>query len=189
MQKELDQLTTKELGQLFPVRLTEANPNWKNIFLSEKEKIIKILDSGDKIRTEHIGSTAIPNLISKPTIDILMEISESINPERIIEKLQSFNYHYISRPDNPPPHIMLVKGYTKNGFKGQAFHIHVRYFGDWDEIYFRDYLIKHKDAADEYAVLKVKLAEKFRNDREAYTDAKLDFVEKINKMARNETGN
>ncbi len=187
MQKELDELTTKELGQLFPVTLTEANPGWKNIFISEKEKIINVLDSGDKIRIEHIGSTAIPNLAGKPTIDILLEIYESVNHEIIIKKLKSLNYHYISRPDNPPPHIMLVKGYTKTGFKGQAFHIHVRYFGDWDEIYFRDYLIKHKDAADEYAVLKVKLAKKYRNDRDAYTDAKFDFVKKINKMARNET--
>lgn len=78
--------------------------------------------------------------------------------------------------------MMFVKGYTIHGFEGQAFHVHVRYKGDWDEIYFRDHLRNNKQKAREYE--KLKLATKYKYDREAYTDAKTDFIEKINKLAR-----
>lgn len=80
--------------------------------------------------------------------------------------------------------MMFVKGYTEEGFKGQVFHIHVRYKGDWDEIYFRDYLKSHPETAKKYGELKLKLVEKFRNDREKYTESKTNFIKKINKLAR-----
>jgi GrpB-like predicted nucleotidyltransferase (UPF0157 family) len=48
-----------------------------------------------------------------------------------------------------------VKGYTKDGFKGQAYHIHVRYSGDWDELYFRDFLIQNPLVAKEYENIKI----------------------------------
>jgi GrpB-like predicted nucleotidyltransferase (UPF0157 family) len=41
--------------------------------------------------------------------------------------------------------MMFMKGYTSKGFEGQVFHVHVRYRGDWDELYFRDYLINHPE--------------------------------------------
>jgi len=75
--------------------------------------------------------------------------------------------------------MMFAKGYTKGGFKVQAYHVHVRYSGDWDEIYFRDYLIKNAAAANEYAALKQQLAEKYKNDREGYTGGKDGFVKRI----------
>jgi GrpB-like predicted nucleotidyltransferase (UPF0157 family) len=44
---------------------------------------------------------------------------------------------------------------------------------------FRDYLRQHTDAREEYERLKLRLAETFRNDREAYTDGKTEFVDSI----------
>ena len=61
---------------------------------------------------EHIGSTAVPGLISKPTSDILMEISEQADEKQVIEGLVKLDYHYIPKPENPPPHMMFAKGYT-----------------------------------------------------------------------------
>jgi GrpB-like predicted nucleotidyltransferase (UPF0157 family) len=95
-------------------------------------------------------------------------------------------YHYINKPENQPPHMMFVKGYTTNGFVGQAYHVHVRYTGDWDELYFRDYLKKNNDIAKEYENLKIKLAIEFRNDREKYTEGKTDLVKRINNLAHKE---
>jgi len=39
------------------------------------------------------------------------------------------------------------KGYTPDGFASKVYHLHVRYAGDWDELYFRDFLIAHPDKA------------------------------------------
>ena len=82
--------------------------------------------------------------------------------------------------------MTFLKGYTPDGYKGQAFHLHLRYAGDWDELYFRDYLIAHPQAAQEYASLKRGLAKIHRYNRDAYTDAKTDFVKMITGKARRE---
>ena len=84
--------------------------------------------------------------------------------------------------------MMFMKGYTLEGFKGQAFHLHVRYAGDWNELYFRDYLRVHPDTAKAYGKLKTELQKKFEHDRDAYTDAKTKFIEEITKQARTKFG-
>lgn len=52
------------------------------------------------------------------------------------------------------------------------------------KINFRDYLITHPDVAHEYQQLKIKLAQQYTYDREAYTNAKGEFVNKILKLAK-----
>lgn len=182
----LHNMTTEELGKLFPIIIQEPSDKWTDLYQEEQKLIIDSFQQSDIIRIDHIGSTAIPGIKAKPTIDILLQVSKQIDTEKIIDDFKSLEYQYIKQPKNPPPHMMFVKGYTFDGFKGQAYHVHVRYSGDWDEIYFRDYLIKHKEVAKEYEDLKLELAEKFKNDRETYTDAKTDFIEKVNKLARKE---
>jgi GrpB-like predicted nucleotidyltransferase (UPF0157 family) len=85
--------------------------------------------------------------------------------------------------------MMFAKGYSPEGLTGQTFHIHTRYSGDWDEIAFRDYLIRNPRVAEEYAVLKRRLSIEFKNDREKYTDAKTSFIKEIVKRARKELKN
>jgi GrpB-like predicted nucleotidyltransferase (UPF0157 family) len=46
-------------------------------------------------------------------------------------------------------------------------------------IAFRDYLRKHAEDAEDYAVLKRELARKFGSDREGYNQAKSQFVQRI----------
>ncbi len=183
---DLNKLSIEELGQLFPIILENSKPDWIFLFEREKQLIKDKLRRNRIIRIEHIGSTAIPNLISKPTIDILIEIKEKTKKRSIINIFEKLGYHYIPKPENPAPHMMFVKGYTEKGFEGQAYHVHIRYYGDWDELYFRDYLIKHPKIAIEYGNLKKELAKKYRNNREAYTDAKTDFVKRISDKARKE---
>ena len=45
-----------------------------------------------------------------------------------------------------------------------------------DRIVFRDYLRSHSEAAREYTCLEYALAERFRDDREAYARAKAVFI-------------
>ena len=132
----------------------------------------------------HVGSTAIPNLIAKPTIDILLEIKDDTDIERLISNMQSCGYLYSEQPNNPAPHMMFMKGYIPQGFKRQVFHAHVRYSGDWDELYFRDYLLAYPEIADEYGKLKLELKKKYEHDRDGYTCAKTDFIKRITKLAR-----
>ncbi len=184
MEKQLNEMTREELGKLFPIIVSEPDSSWPELFRIEQLKILKILEERDIIRIEHIGSTAVPNLKAKPTIDILLEVSDIFDKNRLIEKLSKLDYYYTPKPENPPPHMMFMKGYSINGFKGQAFHIHVRYRGDWDEIYFRDYLKQHPEIAQKYGELKIQLSKVYKNDREEYTNKKTDFIKRITDIAR-----
>lgn len=176
---ELHQLTAGELGRLFPIILREYDPRWPRLFSREKRKILPVFPSGMIYRFTHIGSTAVPGLTAKPTIDILLEIRKALAPPVLIRGLQKLGYQAIPRKDNPPPHLMLVRGYTAEGFRGQAYHVHVRYPGDWDEVRFRDFLRDNPATAEEYGQLKIQLAGKYRHDRDGYTDAKTEFIGEV----------
>jgi GrpB-like predicted nucleotidyltransferase (UPF0157 family) len=184
MNKRIDQMTVEELGQLFPIIISDPNPDWTQLFQIEKTEIEKLLGKDNIIRIEHIGSTAIPCLKAKPTVDILLEVPDNIDKNEIIEKLTSLDYQYTLKLENPAPHMIFMKGYTTKGFKGQAYHIHVRYKGDWDELYFRDYLKLNPAIAQKYEKLKIRLANEYRNNRDAYTDEKTDFIKRIMKKAK-----
>lgn len=82
----------------------------------------------------------------------------------------------------------LYKGYTENGFAERVFHLHLRYEGDNDEIYFRNYLIAHPDIAREYERLKLGLWKRFEHDRDGYMNGKTEFVKKYTTHAKNEPG-
>ena len=80
--------------------------------------------------------------------------------------------------------MMFMKGYTPQGFCGQAYHVHVRYAGDWDELYFCDYLRSHPEAAAAYVQVKKRLQKLYEHDREAYTQGKSECIQSITQVAR-----
>ena len=180
----LHKLAPKELGKLFPIIIEEYSEEWADLYEIEKNLIINSFAQQEIVAIDHIGSTAIPGIKAKPTIDILLQIAENTDILKVEDIFKLLGYLLTHQPDNPPPHITFIKGYTNKGFEGLAYHVHVRYKGDWDEIRFRNYLLNHKEIAKEYETLKLNLAEKYRNDREAYTDSKSEWVEKINKLTR-----
>ncbi|MBR5266614.1 MAG: GrpB family protein, partial [Lachnospiraceae bacterium] len=72
--------------------------------------------------------------------------------------------------------LSFNKGYTENGFAERVFHLHLRYAGDNNELYFRDYLIEYPEAAKEYEELKLRLWKEYEHDRDGYTNAKAELV-------------
>ena len=80
------------------------------------------------------------------------------------------------------------KGYTCAGFAEKVYHLHIKPSGDWDELYFRDYLREHSGAAREYETLKLLLQKQHEHNRDAYTNAKSAFVMECSQRAREEFG-
>ena len=81
------------------------------------------------------------------------------------------------------------KGYTPLGFAEKVYHLHIKPLGNWDELYFRDYLQKHSDIANQYAELKHNLKDQFEHNRDAYTNAKSDFILTHTQKAKEEFPN
>jgi GrpB-like predicted nucleotidyltransferase (UPF0157 family) len=188
MPKSLSGMTSAELWALFPILLEPHDPAWALRYARERERIERAIGEENTVRISHIGSTAVPGLIAKPTIDILLEIAEGCDLDQLKAALTADGWLFSPQLQNPPPHMMFLKGYTPQGFRGQAFHLHARYFGDWDELYFRDWLISHPEAAPAYGTLKDRLKAQYEHDRDAYTRAKTEFVREQTARAREEFG-
>ncbi|HZK55874.1 MAG TPA: GrpB family protein [Desulfosporosinus sp.] len=179
----------EELWTLFPIVLSEHRQVWKENYLTEKIVIEQAAGIQNIVRMNHYGSTSVPDLLAKPSIDILIEVNNNTNLKKLILNMQSVGYIYSEQLNNPQPCMMFMKGYTSQGFKGQAFHVHVRYSGHWGELYFRDYLLSHPEIADEYGKLKIELQKKYEYDRDGYTDAKTNFIKQVTKLATTEIQN
>lgn len=176
MGKKLSDMTLKELWTLFPIILTEHNDCWDLYYLEEAEKLKSILPKSAAIN--HIGSTAVKGIWAKPIIDILVEVDSFTD---ILALLESNGWTLMSESET---RMSFNKGYTEKGFSQKVYHLHLRRFGDNDEIYFRDYLIAHPDVAKEYEKLKLELWKKFEHDRDGYTAAKGEFVKKYTVLAK-----
>ena len=187
MTKSLSEMSEEELWQLFPIILKEYNPEYKNWYQEEKEQLEALLPDDYIERINHIGSTAVPGLLAKPTVDILLEISSDSNVEQIESKLKKAGWILMHRnKEDEGINLVFNKGYTPQGFADKVFHLHLRYLGDWNELYFRDYLRAHPEIAQEYRNLKKSLEEKYKHNRDGYTDAKTEFINKWTIEARKE---
>lgn len=184
MKKSLSEMSLEELWQLFPIILKEHNTDYKEWYLTEKNIILNTLGLDTIKRINHIGSTSVEGLISKPTVDILLEIDSNTNIEEMKSKLIAAGWGLMTSSSTPNLNIIFQKGYTPEGFAEKVFHLHVRLLGDWNELYFRDYLLIHKGIAEEYGNLKEQLKEKYEHNRDGYTEAKTEFIMKYTKLSR-----
>ena len=186
MSKELSEMTIEELWELFPVFLVEHREKWNDDYKEIESGLQRLLADICTPRISHIGSTAISAIWAKDIVDVLVEIPMSADIGDAAERMRQ-NGFIIMCADKK--RISLNKGYTREGFADKVYHIHLRYAGDNDELYFRDYLNEHPDVAGEYEALKLSLWKKYGHNRDAYTDAKTDFVRRWTQEARKQYGN
>jgi len=178
-------MSPDELCRLFPIILKKHNSDYKSWYAEEKENLLHILHDFEVCRINHIGSTSVDGIISKPIIDILVELPDDYIMDRVAFLLQENGWILMAKNDAEKI-IDLNKGYTPNGFEEKVSHLHIKPIGDWNELYFRDYLKVHSDAAQEYETLKLNLLNQFEYNRDAYTNAKSEFILKCTKKAREE---
>ncbi|WP_099204694.1 GrpB family protein [Scatolibacter rhodanostii] len=184
MAKELSEMSLEELWQLFPIILKEHNEEYARWYEEEKENILSLLHKQEWYRINHIGSTAVKNLLAKPTVDILLEINPDCDVVYLKERLLTQGWLMMHAENEPEFRWVLNKGYTSAGFAEKVYHLHVRLKSDWDELYFRDYLMEHPQTAEDYAKLKRVLGQQFEHDRDGYTEAKTEFIQTVTKRAK-----
>lgn len=170
------------------VAVVPSFPRWPEMFRKEKAHLLSCLPHALINRIEHFGSTAVPGLASKPIVDMLVEVVSVDETRRKVPPiLEPQGYDYFWRPtwgdDTPPFYAWFIKRDSKGN---RTHHIHMveGYFEHWDRLFFRDYLVEHPRVAQEYGILKLKLAGTHANDRVAYTEAKTEFIVRVTKMAK-----
>jgi GrpB-like predicted nucleotidyltransferase (UPF0157 family) len=166
------------------MRVEPYNPEWKNEFQKIKEMITSCI--GDLvICVEHIGSTAIEGLPSKPIIDIdVVMDSYEVFPS-VKDRLSKIGFEHEGN--------LGVEG--REAFRRtfiddfMAYHMYVcprNGKGHIEHMIFRDYLRNHKEEMQAYGQLKMKLAEQYRTDINSYANGKCDFVKNILQKANKE---
>ncbi len=165
------------------VELVPYTAEWGRIFERDRASLQAAL--GDRVLDiQHVGSTSIPGIVAKPIIDIGIAIRNFEQAVVCIEPIEGLGYEYRGENGIPRRHF-FVKGDPR------THHVHVNEVDgrDWEnQVFFRDYLIQHPGMAQEYAALKLELAQRFPMDRLAYLDGKAAFIERVLRLARLERG-
>lgn len=162
------------------VEIEEYDKNWSILYDEFAEWISSNIGTDIALRIEHIGSTAIPGMPAKPSIDVAVEVpSIEEGRRRIIPLLNDKTWEFWSLEDD-----MLF--YKRDGFMGKRTHyLHIAPKNHvlWNRVAFRDYLRKNREDAERYSQLKKKLVVATGGEWVAYTNAKTDFVKEITSKA------
>jgi GrpB-like predicted nucleotidyltransferase (UPF0157 family) len=164
------------------VQLREYDPSWPAAYAAERERLSSLLP-GVFIDLEHIGSTAVPGLPAKPIIDILAAVESMAMAESAAELICLSGYTTSAQFNET---LSDRKWFMRweNGRRTHHLHVVVHDGKAWHErLRFRNALRSHPELAAQYAALKTQLAERHAADREAYTDAKAEFVRAVSKDA------
>jgi GrpB-like predicted nucleotidyltransferase (UPF0157 family) len=147
---------------------------------AERARLARLLAPWLVDGVEHVGSTAVPGLAAKPVIDLMASVAD---PDIVVaqagERLAADGWCYV------PPDLdqggAWRRFFVKPDASGQrrVAHLHVIQAGHprWaEQIAFRDALRHDDRLARSYEDLKQRLAAQHAGDREAYTDAKAEFI-------------
>ena len=181
MSKKLSEMSLEELWELFPIYLTEQNEKWDDYYTEAESTLTDALAQFRVRRVSHIGSTAIKGIWAKPIIDILVELEPGEDMDTVSDAIIAVGFIRMSTSEG---RASFNRGYTDDGFAEKVYHLHLRYAGDNDELYFRDYMNSHPEAAKEYERLKLETWKKFEHDRDGYTAAKTGLVRKYTVEAK-----
>jgi GrpB-like predicted nucleotidyltransferase (UPF0157 family) len=170
-----DHSTQTQNGEA-PVEILDYDPSWPTKFDAERILLEAVLNPGLAGAIEHVGSTAIPGMPAKPVIDIMVPVRSLEESRPAISTLAGAGYLYFPYRDD------VMHWFCKPSAAFRTHHLHLVPFGSerWMKcLAFRDAIRGNEGLAKEYAALKIRLANEFKFDREAYTQAKSPFVERV----------
>src|ERR1039458_8835460 len=159
------------------IRIVDYDPQWPGLFDLRSSQ-----NSGSAraARIEHMGSTAVPGLAAKPTVDILLVVADSSDQDAYVPRLETWGYVLCIREPGWHDHRM---------FKGPDTDVNLHVFSmgcpEIERILlFREWLRTHPADADLYARTKVELARREWTSVDDYANAKTATIAEILARAR-----
>ncbi len=166
--------------------LEKYSSNWNKDFTKIKSEINKILE-GLTYTIEHIGSTSVPNLDSKPIIDIDIIYSNEADFEKIRSGLKKTGYYHNGNQGIKDREVFKRDGEMANEILDTIKHhlyvcpVHSKALER--HLLSRNFLRKNDWARLKYQKMKYELAEKANQDRKVYAALKElytnDFIDSI----------
>jgi len=158
------------------IHIVPPDPSWQEKAQQQRQQLLRLLSPFGVHNIQHIGSTSVPDLPAKPILDLAAEIPAFDSIDDIAGILRPFDWHYVPPElDQRPERRFFIKVHDNK----RAAHLHFMLTGSkkWQEqLSFRDSLTQNPLLKEQYTTLKMELAKQHGNDREAYTEAKSDFI-------------
>ena len=161
-----------------PVEIVEYDRRWQDQFAAQRDRLAALLGPWLAAPVQHVGSTSVPGLAAKPIVDILVPVRSLSDVQRTIPLLADDGWWHW--PDDPSRTWRIW--FLRPRPEARTHHLYLIEDGDphIDRLCaFRDRLRADDALRDEYAALKRRLAESFRHDRDGYSNAKTEFVERV----------
>lgn len=149
--------------------IEEYTPEWQNRFATEAA-VLKNIFGDLALGIEHIGSTAVPQLSGKPTIDILVTVNNIADIDTLVQHEYKSLGAYVTEDSR-----LFVKEKDNERF------IHVHVFPKDNPrvanmLKVRDYLRAHPEKVAEYNNLKKELYAKYPDDYTSYRKYKDEWM-------------
>ncbi len=186
------------------VEIEKYNPEWGTLFKCLQLELEALLIDFKPV-IEHIGSTSVPGLSSKPIIDILVGIKETENLDNVHASLAKHDYVYYEKYNASMPYrrffvklksrpcnFTVPKIYKSEDeipeeidpYKMANIHVMEYESNNWlRHIAFREYLKNNPETRKDYEDFKLKLGNLFWLENEEYSSAKNDFIKQIEAKA------
>ena len=165
------------------IEVVDYDPQWPKLFLIEEESLRQAFGAS-LVALEHVGSTAIPGLASKPVIDIQAIVRAMLEAQEAVPFLARLGYEQGIFARDPEGRLFFKKF---SADRILIHHLHVYEPSNVamsQHLLFRDYLRLHPEEAEHYSALKQELAHLYRHERVAYSHAKTEYIEAILAKAR-----
>ncbi len=160
------------------VHVAAYDPQWVVQFVAERSRLLALFPSRFAA-IEHVGSTAVPGLSAKPIIDILAGVSDLTEADALLGPLCAHGYNTSAEFNATLPDRRWL---MRHACGRRTHHLHLVVFDDepWiRHVQFRALLRADAAIAARYENLKRGLAERHRQDRDAYTAAKSAFINEV----------
>jgi len=156
-----------------PIRVVEYDPAWPQRFAEEREALEAAIGDWAVGGIHHVGSTAVPGLEAKPVIDVLVGVEDLRGSLACFSPLAELGYVYA------PYLTKTMHWFCKPSPAQRTHHLHLVPVDSArfrEELTFRNQLRSQPELAAVYEALKRELANRYECDREAYTEAKSEFI-------------
>jgi len=129
-----------------PIELSEYQATWPLVFAEEQGRICRLLviPSED---LEHTGSTAVPGLVAKPIVDLMLGVGQFPPDGKFLKRIELLGWEALGEAGVPGRLYFRTRGARQANL-----HVVLKNGTHWiNNLALRDYLRKNANARERYA--------------------------------------
>jgi GrpB-like predicted nucleotidyltransferase (UPF0157 family) len=160
-------MTSREDLEADAIRVVDYDASGPLRFSALEARLRSLL--GAQVRVEHIGSTSVPGLAAKPVLDVDIVVRAATDLLLSIRRLEQAGYLHEGDLGVPGREAL------RRPPGSERHHLYLLVDGSRElrrHLAFREALRADRALREEYAALKRALAQRFRDDRRAYTSGR-----------------